>query len=123
MKNKSSVYEVQEFHRGKWIPVLTKDKDGKEVSKTVRISEETAAAMNIDSEADMKSKAKKTNHFRYVKKAKDSKKDELPSYGEQKQILRDAGVPFEAQIKKAPLEVIYKKYVADKAATEAEKGE
>ena len=145
-KPQSSLHEVQEFHRGKWIPVLTENEDGKEVKKTVKISEETAAIMNIDPIADMKSKAKKTKHFMYVKVknedsaekiAKDAEKatkkaekaaekaakeaakakaNELPSYMEQKNILKAAGVEFKSNAKKADLLVVYKQYLADEAA-------
>lgn len=101
-RQKPTLHEVQEFHRGKWIPLEATDKNGKEVKKTVKITEDTAAVMNVDAESDMK-RAKKTRHFRYVKV--DEKK--LPSYAEQKKILKDAGVEFKSNAKKAELEVIY----------------
>lgn len=38
---------MEEFHRGKWIPLRLKNDD----QKTVRITENTAEIMNMDSEA------------------------------------------------------------------------
>lgn len=100
------VYAVEEFHRGKWIPLQSTDKDGKESDKKVKISAETAAVMNVDAENDIK-RTKRTKHYRYVKATKSA----LPSYGEQKKILKEAGVEYEGNPKKAELEVIYLDYV------------
>lgn len=101
-----SIYEVQEFHRGKWIALKATDKDGKESTKTVKITEETAAIMSIDAESDIKL-SKTTKHFRYKKVEANS----LPTYAEQKVILKEAGVEFKSNAKKAELEIIYLDYV------------
>lgn len=69
MKNR--LYRVEEFHRGKWIPILLKNDE----PKTVRITEQTAEIMNMDSESieRINREAVKTDgktvanpHFRYV---------------------------------------------------------
>jgi len=104
---KLNLYAVEEFHRGKWIPLKATDKDGKETDKKVKITAEIADVMNIDAESDMK-RTKKTNHFRYVLVSEESK---LPSYTEQKAILKEAGVEFKSNAKKADLEIIYLDYV------------
>jgi hypothetical protein len=129
-----NLYEVQEFHRGKWMPLKFTDRSGKESTKTVKITEEVAELMSIDAESDLKL-SKTTKHFRYAKvdkaakdaekaakkaekdaekAAKEAAKDsgsELPSYIEQKKILKDAGVKFKSNAKKADLEAIYVDYV------------
>jgi len=154
-KPKSSLYEVQEFHRGKWIPLAGKSKEGKEKIKTVRITEEIAETMNADPKADVK-RTGKTSHFRYFllneektkaadkaaekaaekvakeaaekvayelaqaaavklavvktekeankaadKAAQVKKENEIPSFADQKKILRKAGVKIENTDKKS----------------------
>lgn len=54
MSNKTNdqLYSVEEFHRGKWIPVLVDSKKGEEkeqVKKVVRTTEDYAKILNGDS--------------------------------------------------------------------------
>ena len=46
----SNRYKVEELHRGEWIPLEGKDENGKKTGqKVIKISDETAETMNIDS--------------------------------------------------------------------------
>ncbi len=43
-------YTAQEFRRGEWETVFTKDKDGNKKPKTAKISEEHAELITMDAE-------------------------------------------------------------------------
>ncbi len=45
--SKLNLYGLEEYHNGRWQPV-TNQVDGKPVARTVKITKETAAVMNID---------------------------------------------------------------------------
>ncbi len=45
--SKLNLYGLEEYHNGRWQPV-TIQVDGKPVARTVKITKETAAVMNID---------------------------------------------------------------------------
>lgn len=48
---KQQAYKVEELHRGKWVPLISKDEKGKDIGqKTVKITEDEAAIMNIDAD-------------------------------------------------------------------------
>lgn len=47
--NKEQKFNVEEFHRGKWQPLML-DVKGKETQKFVRITEDQARAMNINAD-------------------------------------------------------------------------
>lgn len=53
MSKFEKTYVVEEFHRGKWIPLMVDTKDGSEVQRRVRITPEQAARNNAYS-ADYK---------------------------------------------------------------------
>jgi hypothetical protein len=44
------VFNVEELHRGEWQPLMVKDKTGKKVQKSVKITEEQAERMNVYSD-------------------------------------------------------------------------
>lgn len=46
MSKFEKVYFVEEFHRGRWIPLMTISKDGVEKQKRVKITEDEAARNN-----------------------------------------------------------------------------
>lgn len=50
-------YNVEEYHRGEWQPLMVKDADGKKVQKHVMITEEQAEIMN---------KTSKDRKLRYI---------------------------------------------------------
>ena len=53
MSKFEKTYNVEEFHRGKWIPLMVENKDGVESQRRVRITPEQAARNNAYS-ADYK---------------------------------------------------------------------
>ncbi len=62
-------FNVEEFHRGKWTPFMITDKDGKEVQKHVRITQE---------QADWNNKLQDAYKLRYVKDGAKPKKESKP---------------------------------------------
>lgn len=82
-------YNLEEKHRGDWVPLEAKDEKGNKLGqKSVKITEEEAETMNIDSD--------KTN-IRYVL-AEEKEEDEKPidkmSKGELLAKAKELGVEF-----------------------------
>lgn len=81
-------YNVEELHRGEWIPLEVRDEKGKKKGqKVVKITEEEAKTMNIDS---------KKVGVRYVLKEddKDEKDVMKMNKGEQEAKAKELGVEF-----------------------------
>ena len=67
MSREIKTYTAQEFRRGEWETVFTKDKDGNKKPKTARISEEHAELITMDAESlAAQSGGRSTSMFRYV---------------------------------------------------------
>lgn len=69
MSREIKTYTAQEYRRGEWEDVFTKDKDGKKTPKTVKISVEHAELLSADAESlASQSGGRSTSMFRYVEK-------------------------------------------------------
>lgn len=87
---KQHEYGVEEFHRGEWIPLKAIDKKGEKTGdqKVVKITEEEAETMNIDS---------KKVGIRYVKKGESGdgvKSIDKMNKGELEAKAEELGVEF-----------------------------
>lgn len=88
-------YKVEEYHRGEWIPLEGKDEKGEKTGqKIVKITEETAEIMNIDSQKTriryvLDQNSKKSNP--YVLDGPDFYK---MSKAEQEEVAQGFGVSF-----------------------------
>lgn len=61
-------YRVMEWHRGELVPIMTKDKNGKKVEKTVFVDEQSADELN----RDFSSKVRQGSKIKYVLKEENS---------------------------------------------------
>lgn len=97
MSLEDNQYFVEEFHRGEWIAVNSKDEKGNNKPKSVWINEEVAAVMNFD---------KDTQGLRYVL-AKNDPIDEM-TVKELKAYAEENGIDIGEATKKEDIKEIIK---------------
>lgn len=77
MSREIKTYTAQEFRRGEWETVFTKDKDGNKKPKTAKISKEHADLQTMDAESlARQSGGRSTSMFRYVDLGQPKKKED-----------------------------------------------
>lgn len=109
MSLQAKLFSVEEYHRGDWQEVLSKDKDGKRKPKRVRITQYHADLLSEQAEAQVR-ESNKTNLFRYVElketvieKAtdeQDAKQKEMWEHAENDQVSNQATNEVGNQVEK-----------------------
>jgi len=95
MSREIKTFKAQEYRRGEWDDVFTKDKDGKKIPKTVRISVEHAELLTTDAESlARQSGGRSTSMFRYVEVKKAEKPTKKEDEVDAKPKLADLRIQY-----------------------------